>query len=1140
MKKIIKKLTIFVSALVLALLFSALLVFSASADAPKPEVTVNAVSLGLEDRICLLYRASITGLDDYLAEHPEYYNEYELSMQFKTSPSGSWSDATSPYRVDGGYYYFSYNGQKPMEMVDSVYSRLDLYLDGGSDEEHIYSDVVRYSVLDYAYATRGNVNTRVDGGATLGELVQKILEYGALSQRYFGYKTEHLATDAFYFVRAENAHFADGTKTAIVFPGQSVTLTKEGSGGVFDHWEDQDGNVVSSSETAVVTPTADTTYHPVEWEEIGVSEGLAFETLTATTCALSGIGTCTDVDLVVPNRDPEGRWVTKINPSALAGNEEIASVRIPASVTVFGSGAFDGCSSLVSVTVEAGNPAFSTEEFLFLWIESGSFSGGYSSKVLLSGEGVTLNVGTPPIGCSFDHWEDGDGNFVSSNATPTVHPTADTFYRAIFGDPEMEAGASLGLVYKDLSGETCAVSGIGTCTDTALVIPSVSPTGKFVTRINASALSGNTNLTSVRIPASLTTIENGAFEGCTSISEFIVQEGNTSFTTYYGALLNGDGSVFLRYPPARTSSLSLPSSVRTVADRAFTDAGLGTLTLNNDLETIGSYAFARSAITSINIKAAVTSIGSYAFDHCSQLTSVSVNSSNTHYKATTYAIYTIDGLTLIRGKNYSGSITSFLSGVTTFAPGCYSGCDKVTLIKIPNSVTVIGESAFADCTALRSPTIGSAVQRIEARAFYGCNKSTFSSVTLPASVTYLGDSAFENCSYLATFVIQGTLSFRGQNVLRGTLIDENHEHSFTKLVTLSTASCEHGTVQTYACACGQQTGERFVTSGIAAHSYSGSTCSVCGQMKAGTSYDAYLQLPTSGAMGEYYGSFDPSDSGYSSIDNCNILYYDNVSAGSYESYLNKLRDAGLTQEKAYTLGANRYALFRHSTYTLYVSYLDTEQAMRIYVGMPNDLVPSNEPIAKASVATPSLWQININNKAAGSNGGMSYVIQLSDGKFIVVDGGYETSEDAASIYNILTTYKPASHAKPIIAGWFLTHMHIDHVGAYRAFANNDTYRNGVVLEGLYYSFLYTNVGDLWPSNSNNWESNMASRWPSATRYRKLHSGMNFTFAGAEVRILCAPEDVYPRSFNSGNDTSTVFQVILEGQKILFLGDAETG
>ena len=296
-----------------------------------------------------------------------------------------------------------------------------------------------------------------------------------------------------------------------------------------------------------------------------------------------------------------------------------------------------------------------------------------------------------------------------------------------------------------------------------------------------------------------------------------------------------------------------------------------------------------------------------------------------------------------------------------------------------------------------------------------------------------------------------------------------------------------------------------------------------------------LALPTVGTL---TGALNCSDAGYRETDSAKIFYYSDCQSTDYTTALRSLQSAGCTQEGSYRLGDNRYSLLRNDKFTAYLSYLADEGAIRLYVGRSDDLVPPRVSGGTgAGTVEPALWQINVDCRAAKANGGMSYVLQLPDGKFIVIDGGYDTKQDADSIFKILIQNKPADHAKPIIAGWFITHLHIDHIGALRNFTNQ--YKNKVKVEGFYYNFPYVNVGDIWPSNNRNWEALMAS-WEGATLYRKLHSGMQFSFAGAKITVLCTFEDVYPLSFNSGNDTSAVFKVEIAGQSILFLGDAEYG
>jgi hypothetical protein len=74
-------------------------------------------------------------------------------------------------------------------------------------------------------------------------------------------------------------------------------------------------------------------------------------------------------------------------------------------------------------------------------------------------------------------------------------------------------------------------------------------------------------------------------------------------------------------------------------------------------------------------------------------------------------------------------------------------------IKIPNSVTSIGESAFFNCSGLTSVTIGNSVVTIGYYAFFNCSGLT--SVTIPNSVTSIGDYAFNACNSLASIHLLG-------------------------------------------------------------------------------------------------------------------------------------------------------------------------------------------------------------------------------------------------------------------------------------------------------------------------------------------------------------------------------------------------
>lgn len=70
--------------------------------------------------------------------------------------------------------------------------------------------------------------------------------------------------------------------------------------------------------------------------------------------------------------------------------------------------------------------------------------------------------------------------------------------------PKFKMTESEGLAFEDNDdGETCSVSGIGTCSDKEVVIPMFSPSGKLVSTLKASAFEGNENITALFIPKSV-------------------------------------------------------------------------------------------------------------------------------------------------------------------------------------------------------------------------------------------------------------------------------------------------------------------------------------------------------------------------------------------------------------------------------------------------------------------------------------------------------------------------------------------------------------------------------------------------------------------------------------------------------------
>ena len=79
---------------------------------------------------------------------------------------------------------------------------------------------------------------------------------------------------------------------------------------------------------------------------------------------------------------------------------------------------------------------------------------------------------------------------------------------------------------------------------------------------------------------------------------------------------------------------------------------------------------------------------------------------------------------------------------------------NVTKVIIPQTINILGNCAFYDCTKLTSITIPNSITSIGESAFWNCDGLT--SIVIPDSVTSIGMYAFSSCSNLKTIYYSGT------------------------------------------------------------------------------------------------------------------------------------------------------------------------------------------------------------------------------------------------------------------------------------------------------------------------------------------------------------------------------------------------
>ena len=263
-------------------------------------------------------------------------------------------------------------------------------------------------------------------------------------------------------------------------------------------------------------------------------------------------------------------------------------------------------------------------------------------------------------------------------------------------------------------------------------------------------------------------INKNVFEGCKNLDYIIVDDEifyreYDKITVYdsdkqpltFVIIIQGNDEIW--YTSADGNVITPPSTGEfnvNITNNIY-ENGKGVITFDGDITNIGNSAFYGCGdLTSITIPNSVTSIGYTSFTNCSSLNSIIVKEGNTVYdsRGNCNAIIETATNTLIVGcKNTTVPNTVTYIGMTAFAE-----CKSLTSITIPNSVIGIEEAAFAECSSLTSVTVGNNTNTIGTSAFYGCYALT--SVTLGNGVTTILEFAFEGCSSLTSITIPSNVA----------------------------------------------------------------------------------------------------------------------------------------------------------------------------------------------------------------------------------------------------------------------------------------------------------------------------------------------------------------------------------------------
>ena len=278
-----------------------------------------------------------------------------------------------------------------------------------------------------------------------------------------------------------------------------------------------------------------------------------------------------------------------------------------------------------------------------------------------------------------------------------------------------------------------------------------------------------TDAKTIKLPASVKSIENEAMGENISLMAYEVATGNTVYSSASGMLLSADGRTLISVPKGLSGEIVVPSTVEVIAEGAFLNNRENTVIVVPDsVKTIKQGAISSYMKTDVQIGSGVTTIEAGGIRISDTNATVSIAEGNTAYKTDTNnsMILSKDGSVVHYVTNRAGEFYS--EGESGGDPGKGEpgkGGPVESAFVLPGGITTVGSGAFGDFYASEVIKLNNDVTTIKEDAFAGAYG--IAKVITSDNIEVIEDNALQNCKYLQFLEIGKGLKSIGKGAVGG-------------------------------------------------------------------------------------------------------------------------------------------------------------------------------------------------------------------------------------------------------------------------------------------------------------------------------------------------------------------------------------